>query len=73
VVGIFLASKTKTKIFSQEILSPLQDPRSLAYFKDFLSCEDWTKVTNNNSTNAFVTFERIMQEANVPPSKKHFA
>lgn len=52
----------KTKI-TQEVCAPLQDPRSLNYLKQFLSCVNWSPVLNDNSIRSFDSFESIMQEA----------
>jgi hypothetical protein len=59
----------------KDILSPLQDPRSLSYLKDFLSCVDWSPVLNDNTANSFLSFEKIIKDANdicCPTIKKNY-
>jgi hypothetical protein len=64
VVGILPASKSKVKITPKYILSPLQDPRSLSYLKDFLSCVERSPVLKDNTANSFLSFEKIIKDAN---------
>jgi hypothetical protein len=43
---------------------PLQDKSSLDYFKRYLECVNWDIVLNDNSTAAFVSFDKIISDAN---------
>jgi hypothetical protein len=61
VVGILPASKSKIKITPKDILLPL---RSLSYLKDFLSCVEWSPVLNDNTASSFLSFEKIIKDAN---------
>jgi hypothetical protein len=51
-VGLSTDKKSKSNPKSLETCSPLQDPRSLAYLKDYLSCTDWQPVLGNDTTAA---------------------
>jgi hypothetical protein len=44
--------------------APMHDQLSLGYLKQYLRCQDWSTVLNNNTINAFSTFELILAEAN---------
>jgi hypothetical protein len=43
---------------------PLQDKQSLDYFKRYLECVNWDIVLNDNCTAAFVSFDKIISDAN---------
>jgi hypothetical protein len=44
--------------------APMHDQLLLGYLKQYLRCQDWSTVLNDNTINAFSTFELILAEAN---------
>ena len=62
-ITINLDKKDNSRNKDLSKLKPLHDPRSLEYLRRYLTQVDWNPVYSDDTTGAFVKFEKIFYEA----------